>query len=1275
MGLIPRKNPVAKNWKFSIDVGGTFTDCIGRTPDGKILTCKFLSSGIIKGKIEKISKKINIFDSNRIGEPVQFYQNYKINFLDRHGKIINQSKISEFYSEKGLLISEHEVNLPEGTIYELYSGEEAPLICIRFLMGLRLDQPIGTVKVRLGTTKGTNALLERKGANIALITSKGFADVFEIGTQARPHLFALKIIKPELLYQEVIEIDERIDSEGNILKEISEREINSKLKTLINKGIKSIAICLLNSYKNSIHEKIIEKIAISHGFEHISVSASLTPTINFLNRGDTTIVDAYLSPVIKSYLASIRKKLPGAEIKLMTSAGGLIDAEYFNGKDTILSGPAGGVTGFSYAAKIAGYGKAIGFDMGGTSTDVSRYDGQYEYQFETEKAGVRIVAPMYAIETVAAGGGSICTFDGQKLLTGPESAGANPGPACYGRGGPLTITDINLFNGKIAEGNFPFSLDKESIIKHLENISLQIKSSLNTELSLREIADGFTEIANLKMAQAIKNISISRGYDVRDYILVSFGGAGGQHACSIARLLGIKKILLHPLAGILSAYGISMANISRFAEKTILKIFSDELLALLEPEFEKMENQLIKEILKEGISGENIKEPVRFLDLRYKGENSVITVSEPGNNYIYLFERLHLQLYGHIHQGRDIEIVTLRVEARGATMEMKETKKDLPTVTETPVDSEIFVTTYFKSIPYNTPVFPRETLKTGDKIIGPALITEKFSTIIIEPGWLAVVNQYNDLILDDLAAGQKAVTASTRRDPVRLELFNNIYTSIAARMGLTLQRTALSVNVKERLDFSCAILDAAGELIVNAPHIPVHLGAMSESVKALLNEIKEILPGDVYASNDPNLGGSHLPDITVITPVFAREGRKIIFFTASRAHHSEIGGLYPGSAYPFALNLSEEGVVLRNLKIVSNYQFLETALFRALTEAKYPSRSPAENIADIRAAIAANNTGANELLEMIENYSWPVIEAYMKYIKEAAEEKITGAIANFKSGTYEFNDSLDDGSPVCLKIIIDNKKMTMDFSGSGPVNKNSLNANKAIVKSAILYCLRCLINEDIPLNAGVLKPVNLILPEGMLNPPVNNDPEKCAAVFAGNVEISQRIVDVIFGTLGTAAASQGTMNNFVFGNELFGYYETICGGTGAGPGFSGTSAVHSHMTNTRLTDLEILEKQFPVRVRRFEIRRGSGGRGKFSGGDGVIREFEFLTDLQVSLLTQRRKKAPFGLMGGNDALPGKNILIKKSGKISILEPLAQFRVSPGDIIEIHTPGGGGYGEK
>ncbi len=1256
-------------WEFSIDVGGTFTDCIARNPFGELKTCKFLSSGIIKGKVQKILNN-GFINTEKILAPELFYNNFLINFLDINGNIIHKNKIKNYHSETGFF----ELNLPyeiiPDTSYELFSGEEAPLLCIRYLMNLRLDQEIGQIKVRLGTTKGTNALLERKGEKIALITTKGFADVFEIGTQARPELFSLNIKKPELLYAISAEIGERTDSKGNILIKPDEEEVFKILSEIKNNNIVSISICFLNSYLNPQNELFVGNIAEKFGFKDISLSSVLTPTIKFLNRGDTAIVDAYLSPLIKEYLKKIQKKIPEAELKLMTSAGSLTLAANFSGKDSILSGPAGGVVGFSNAAKDLGYKKAIGFDMGGTSTDVSRFDGEYEFQYSTEKAGVRIVSPMYSIETVAAGGGSICFFDGQKLMVGPNSAGANPGPACYGKGGPLTITDLNLFNGKIDSKNFPFPLIADAITIKLTEISREIKKKTGKTLSILEIAGGFTRLADFKMASAIKNISTARGYDPSEYILVSFGGAGAQHACSISAILGIKKILLHPLAGILSAYGISMADIRKFSEKTVLKILTPENLDYLDYEFVIMENRLFEAIKSEGVPAEKIMKPFRLLDLRYKGEESSITVSTNDysiNEFIHNFEIKHKQLYGHLHKNREIEIVTIRVELTGETE--KQVIKPLEIISKN-VKPDKFITAYFNSQPYETPVFRRESLFPGFTFTGPAIISENYSTVVADPDWSILVDEYNNIILSNNLSLTPSYNESTEKDPVRLELFNNIFTSIAANMGVTLQKTSLSVNVKERLDFSCAILDSDGELVVNAPHIPIHLGAISECVKALKKNISELLPGDVYVSNDPNLGGSHLPDVTVMTPVFDNQG-KLIFFTASRAHHAEIGGIYPGSGYPFAKNLSEEGVVLKNLLISRNNIFLKKILMDELTNAPYPSRLPDENIADILAAIAANQTGIRELNNLVEFYSWPVVNAYMKHIRDVAAEKTRNMIKKFKQKEYYFSDSLDDGSLISLKISFDNN-IIMDFSGSAGVNKNSLNANRAIVQSSVLYCLRCLVNEDLPLNSGVLEVVKLILPEGMLNPPTFAESEKCSAVFAGNVEISQRIVDVIFGALGVVAASQGTMNNFIFGNNKFGFYETICGGSGAGPGFNGASAVHTHMTNTRLTDLEIMEKNYPVLMKRFSIRRGSGGKGEFSGGDGVIREFEFLDTLQVSLLTQRRKKSPFGLSGGNPGLPGKNLL-KKNNIIYELEPLEQLKVEKGDIIEIQTPGGGGYG--
>jgi 5-oxoprolinase (ATP-hydrolysing) len=1263
------------SWEFWIDVGGTFTDCIGRAPGGSLQSVKILSSGITKGNIEKKINQNTITDKSKIGDPSNFYKGFNIRVINENGKLLEDNYIKDFNSEKGLFILRNPLKRKSliGKPYELTSGEESPIIGIRWIKNLSIGEDIGPANVRLGSTKGTNALLERKGTEVVFITTKGFADVLEIGTQARPSLFSLKITKHKPLYKRVTEIKERIDANGKVIIALNIESAHKKLKSLFDNGIKSIAICFLNSIWNPYHEEIVAQMAEHIGFENISISADLTRTIKILNRGDTAVVDAYLSPLIRNYVRNLKSEIKKSSLKLMTSAGGLVSGDKMVGKDSIFSGPAGGVVGFANVANEEGFQKSIGFDMGGTSTDVSRFDGTFEYLYETEKAGVRIVAPMLAIETVAAGGGSICSFDGQRFLVGPESAGADPGPACYGNGGPLTITDINLYNGKINNNYFPFSLYVDIVEKQLDKIREEIKRVTNKEMSVEEIADGFTKVANIKMAGAIKKISYSRGYNPREYVLVAFGGAGAQHACEIARMLNINKILLHPLAGILSAYGTGIADTRLFFEKTILKTFSRTAIEDLESDFVKIEKKLYEDLLKENFKKENICLPIRMLDLRYKGEESVITVKNPrDSNYFAEFEKLHKQLYGHIHIGRELDIVNIRVELIGRVIKPKIYIKQ---ESEKYLKADSITKAKFQTKEYEVPVYKRENLKPGDTIEGPAIVAEQFSTIAVDPGWSARMTKQFSLLLSYNTTSPKNISFSKERDPVNLELFNNIFTQIATQMGIIHQRIAISMNVKERLDFSCAILDKKGNLVVNAPHIPVHLGAMSETVKCLLKYERDLKPGEAYLTNDPELGGSHLPDLTVMTPVFDKKGEELLFFAATRAHHAEIGGVKPGSMYAFAKNLAEEGVIFRNMKIVNDGRFLDGELRKKLTESAYPSRNPIENILDINAAIAANHSGKTELLKIIDHYSQPVVHAYMKYICDAAEEKSRFVISNMKDGTYHLEDSLDDGSPICIKINIVNDRMVVDFSGSGGINSNSLNANKAVVHSAIMYCMRCLIDEDIPLNSGVLAPVEIIIPEGMLNPPPDPDPTKRAAIAAGNVEISQRIVDVFFGALEVVAASQGTMNNFIFGDETFGYYETICGGTGAGKDYDGLSAVHSHMTNTRITDVELMEHRYPVLVRKFQIRDNSGGVGKYSGGDGVIREVEFLRPLEISLITQRRLKSPFGLDGGINAKPGINILIKKkNNKKEVLQPLAQIKVEEGDILRICTPGGGGYGK-
>jgi 5-oxoprolinase (ATP-hydrolysing) len=1186
----------AGKWRFYIDVGGTFTDVIARSPDGRTHRCKLLTTG------------------------------------------------------------------------------SAPLDAIRRILGKRPYEAIGPIEIRLGTTIGTNALLERKGVPVALVTTAGFADLAHIGNQDRPELFELNIRKPSVLFHEVIEAEERIDAQGRILRPLNLAALEHELRAVRDRGIHSLAVCLLNSYRNGTHEQQISQLAADIGFSHVSVSSTLVPIIKLVSRTDTTTLDAYLTPLLHEYIQRLSAELPQAELRLMTSAGGLVQPEAFVGKDSILSGPAGGIVGFSSVAQQAGFKRAIGFDMGGTSTDVARFDGTHEYQFETVKAGVRIVAPMLAIETVAAGGGSICCFDGSKLTVGPESAGASPGPACYGRGGPLAVTDLNVFLGRIPSDRFPFPLDTSAIDRRLREVAAQVQSATGRTMTHREIAEGFLDIANHNMAAPIKKISIARGYDIRDYCLAAFGGAGAQHACSIAQLLGMRTILIHPDAGVLSALGMGRAEVKKFREMTVLQKVTPSTLAQLEKQLEQLERELLTELQDESIPDHGILPAVRLLDMRYTGQHSTLTITAQGSmapqTLRAAFEQLHTQRFGYTHPERDLEIVIARTRRSGLlNAEEAIVPNEAPPLTLTPTRHTPVV---FQGHEHATPMFLRNELHPGHTFAGPCIVIEPTSTVVVDPGWQLDVTATGNLLLTRIAeTGQHPAQLSEEADPVQLEIFNNHFANIAEQMGEVLRRTALSTNVKERLDFSCAVFSAEGDLVANAPHIPVHLGAMSETLKALLHDAT-LHQGDVIVTNDPYLGGSHLPDITVITPVFNNEDQ-LIFFTASRAHHAEIGGIRPGSMPPDSKTLAEEGVVIRHFKVVEQGRSNDQALRHLLTRGPYPSRSPEENIADIHAQIAANRNGVNNLLAMIERCSLPVVTAYMHHIRKAAERKARHAIQALPDGEYSREDQLDDGSVVHVTISIRESEMSLDFTGSAPVQPGNLNATTAVVHSAVMYCLRCLIADRIPLNAGVLAPVSIHIPPGLLNPPFHPDPARCAAVVGGNVETSQRIVDIIFGALNVCAASQGTMNNLVFGNARFGYYETICGGAGAGPGFHGADAVHTHMTNTRLTDPEVLETLYPVRLIRFTIRKNSGGNGKFCGGNGVVRELEFLEPLDVSLLTSRRTTAPFGLQGGQPGAPGINQL-RRAGQ-NQWTPLnwrQHLTVNPGDRLRIQTPGGGGY---
>ena len=1320
-------------WEFWVDVGGTFTDCVALRPDGTLGTHKLLSNGVYRGSVGEDSTRECLLDPQRCRDPTGFFVGWRLALLRplAYQEEHERSKPDLTGAERDLSLDTFEVldidvpvagfdappgrlrlgrllaREPEpGWLYELRCDEEAPVIGIRWLLSKRLSDPIGPLRVRLGMTRGTNALLERRGAATAFVTTAGFGDVLRIGHQQRPRLFDLHIRKPAPLYQEVVELEERLGRDGGVLHRLDEEELRAKLGQLRDTGIEALAVCLLNSYRNPEHERRVARAAYELGFEHVSISTDLSRLQRVVPRGETTVINAYLTPVIGGHLDGLARRLPEASLKMMTSAGSLVDSAAFVAKDSILSGPAAGVVGAAHVARSAGFDKAIGFDMGGTSTDVSRYGGQFERRYEMEVedresgGSLRVVAPVLAIETVAAGGGSICDFDGIKPIVGPRSAGADPGPACYGHGGPLCVTDVNVFLGRIPPDLFPFPLDRDAVEHRLHRLIERIARATGRRYDPYELAGGYVSIANAHMAAAVKKISVQRGYDPREHVLVGFGGAGGQHACALARELGITSILSHPYAGVLSAYGIGMADVTRFAARDVARLLDADTLAALRPVFAELEAELRQEVEAEGVLTEQIAPARRLLDLRYDRQDASLTIEEPHDgDWRRAFEQHHQQLYGFTHPGRAIEVYAARLELTGRMPKPQTPVSGTRTAKHAPLRQ---ADAYFDGVPCRTPIFRQGWMQGGDRCDGPAIILEATGTIVVEPGWQAEMTARGDILLTDQAASESRLrpalsrqcSASSSRDPVTLELFNNQFAAIAEQMGAMLQRTALSTNVKERLDFSCAIYDASGDLVAHAPHIPVHIGAMGQCVKHLIEDlgrahgVPAVRPGEVYVTNDPYRGGSHLPDVTVITPMFDRQGHTVLFYAASRAHHAEIGGVAPGSMPPRSRSLTEEGVRIPLTRLVVrrdrtegprnrpgsyDLRIQDDELRCLLSAGPYPSRAVRENLADIQAQVAANQCGVRLLDEMVVRCGLPTVRAYMRHIQRAAETKMRDALRRLPDGQYRFVDHLDDGWPIAVAISIAADEAMIDFTGTGTVHPENLNATSAIVASAALYCFRCLIDEDIPLNAGVLVPLKFILPTGLLNPPAHDDPACCAAVAGGNVETSQRIVDCIFGALGVVAASQGTMNNLSFGNERFGYYETIAGGAGAGPTFRGADAVHTHMTNTRLTDPEVLEDRYPVRLRRFAIRRGSGGAGRYRGGDGVIREIEFLEPLDVSLLTQRRTRAPYGLAGGEPGARGENVLLPKEGKPRLLRAADQFRVRPGDALLISTPGGGGYG--
>ncbi len=1256
------------SWEFWIDRGGTFTDVIGRAPDGRLTAHKLLSDN------------------------------------------------PEVYAD-------------------------AAVQGIRDLIGLEPGEPIpaGMIgAVKMGTTVTTNALLERHGERTLLLTTRGFRDALKIGYQARPKIFARHIIQPEMLYERVVEVDERVRADGTVEKEPDLAALRGALEAALADGIKAVAIVFMHAYRYHAHEQRVAVLAREIGFPQVSVSHEVSPLIKLVGRGDTTVVDAYLSPVLQRYVAQVARDLgtpvaarpvspspergslakragwdeaeratrETARLMFMMSSGGLTAADLFQGKDAILSGPAAGVVGMAETGREAGFSHLIGFDMGGTSTDVSHFDGEYERAFETEVAGVRMRAPMMLIHTVAAGGGSILHFDGARFRVGPDSAGANPGPTCYRRGGPLALTDANVMVGKLIPDFFPkifgaaqnLPLDGEAVRAAFARLAREIGDGRSPE----DVADGFIRIAVENMANAIKKISVQRGYDVTRYALNCFGGAGGQHACLVADALGMTKVLIHPLSSLLSAYGMGLADIRATRQQALEEPLGEAALASMADTGGRLTGDAHDEVMSQGVPDRDIAVHVRA-HIRYAGTDTALVVpaysvvpGEPRSDEAHspcarsetmdsgsppraasamtlakmtsAFEAAHKSRFGFIDKTKELVVEAVSVEAVGGGAKFSESV--LPTTREPLSAPTLRPRFYSRGQWHEAAVFTRAQLAPGQRVRGCAIIIEPHQTVVVEDGWEAEVTAKNHLVLTRVVALKRQSAIGTEADPVMLEVFNNLFMSIAEQMGVSLQNTAYSVNIKERLDFSCAVFAADGTLVANAPHMPVHLGSMDRAVETIIREnAGRIAPGDVYAINAPYNGGTHLPDITVCTPVFDAAGRDILFWVASRGHHADVGGISPGSMSPNATTIEEEGVYIDNFKLVDRGRFRERELYALLTGNKYPARNPLQNVNDIKAQIAANEKGVQELNKMVAQFTLPVVEAYMQHVQDNAAESVRRVIDRLHDASFAYQ--MDQGTFIRVRISVDKamREATVDFTGTSPQQPTNFNAPEPVTRAAVLYVFRVMVDDDIPMNAGCLRPINIVIPkQSMLSP------EYPAAVVAGNVETSQAVTNCLFGALGSLAAAQGTMNNLNFGNATYQYYETICSGSPAGPGFPGTDAVHTHMTNTRLTDPEVLEFRYPVLLEDFHIRKGSGGRGEWNAGDGVRRTIRFLEKMDCTILSGHRRVRPFGLAGGEAGQLGENWVRRKDGGMETLKGADATVIDAGEAIIIQTPTAGGYGK-
>ena len=1164
-------------WQFWIDRGGTFTDIVARRPDGTLATHKLLSEN------------------------------------------------PERYGDAAI----------EGIrqLLELPSGAPIPVEAIE--------------AVKMGTTVATNALLERRGERTVLAITRGFGDALRIAYQNRPKLFVRRIVLPTMLYERAIEVDERIGAHGEIVRELDLAAAEKALRAAYAEGMRACAIVLMHGYRYPQHEQRLAALARAIGYGQVSVSHEVSPLMKLVSRGDTTVVDAYLSPILRRYVGEVERDLlgpsrpssaEGPRLQFMQSSGGLTDAHRFQGKDAILSGPAGGVVGAVEVSRLAGFDAIIGFDMGGTSTDVTHYAGEYERAFVTEVAGVRLRAPMMRIHTVAAGGGSICTFDGARFRVGPESAGADPGPASYRRGGPLTVTDCNVMVGKLDPALFPkvfgpngdLPLDADVVRAKFASLAAEVAAATGQSRTPEAIAAGYLEIAVASMANAIKHISVERGYDVTEYTLCCFGGAGGQHACLVADALGMTRVLLHPFAGVLSAYGMGLADVRSLKQQAVEATLDAASLAAAGTALDLLEHAAREDVAAQGVATARIVAK-RTLHLKYEGTDTTLETGVGGlAGIVDEFERRYRQHYGFLMPGKPLVIEAVAVEAVGRSHDAQDSAPSFARRAQ-PLRPLSTHRIYTDGGFHAAQVFDRNDLRPGDAIAGPAVIREDNATTVVEPGWRATFTDRGDLVLERVEAARREHAAGTTADPVLLEVFNNLFMAIAEQMGVTLANTAYSVNIKERLDFSCALFDASGNLIANAPHMPVHLGSMGESVRTIIDRRAGTMQrGDAFVLNAPYNGGTHLPDVTVIAPVFLDDAEPE-FFVASRGHHADIGGITPGSMPPASTHVDEEGVLLDNVVLVAAGRFLDAEMRALLAGGRYPARNIDQNLADLRAQVAACAKGAEELAKMVAHFSLPVVRAYMQHVQDNAEESVRRALGVLTDGRFEYE--MDSGARIVVAISIDKaaREATIDFTGTSAQQPSNFNAPSAVCKAAVLYVFRTLVDDEIPMNAGCLKPIRIVIPDGSMLAP-----RYPAAVVAGNVETSQTITDTLYGALGVLAASQGTMNNFTFGNATHQYYETISGGSGAGPDFDGTSVVQTHMTNSRLTNPEVLEWRFPVRLDSYGIRRGSGGAGRHRGGDGAERRVRFLEPMMAVMLANHRRVAPFGVAGGMPGAVGRN---------------------------------------